>query len=148
VLAAVQSENANIPAGFIDLGPRSFSLKTSGSYTSLDQVRDTVIASVDGRIVRIRDVAEVSWNTAAYSYTGPLQGQARGVRHREPEGRLQHPRGARARDRSGDNFRAQPAEARQTRGGVSISPRTSSTRLNRLYGDLRHRDRLGAAHAD
>ena len=71
----MQSENANIPAGFIDLGSRSFSLKTSGSYDSLDQVRDTVIASVDGRIVRIRDVAEVNWNTAAYSYTGRFKGK-------------------------------------------------------------------------
>jgi multidrug efflux pump subunit AcrB len=75
VIGAVQSENANIPAGFIDLGPRSFSLKSSGSYTSLDQVRDTVIASVEGRIVRIRDVAEVSWNTSAYSYTGRYKGK-------------------------------------------------------------------------
>jgi multidrug efflux pump subunit AcrB len=75
VIGAVQSENANIPAGFIDLGPRSFSLKTSGSYTSLDQVRDTVIASVDGRIVRIRDVADVSWSTAAYNYTGRFKGK-------------------------------------------------------------------------
>jgi len=75
VIGAVQSENANIPAGFVDLGSRSFSLKTSGSYTSLDQVRDTVIASIDGRIVRIRDVAEVSWNTAAYSYTGRFKGK-------------------------------------------------------------------------
>jgi CzcA family heavy metal efflux pump len=75
VIGAVQSENANIPAGFIDLGPRSFSLKTSGSYTSLDQVSDTVIASVDGRIVRIRDVAEVSWSSAAYSYTGRFNGE-------------------------------------------------------------------------
>jgi multidrug efflux pump subunit AcrB len=74
VIGAVQSENANIPAGFIDLGARSFSLKTSGSYTSLDQVRDTVIASIDGRIVRIRDVADVSWNTGAYSYTGRYKG--------------------------------------------------------------------------
>jgi hypothetical protein len=38
-------------------------------------VRDTVIASIDGRIVRIRDVAEVSWNTAAYSYTGRYNGK-------------------------------------------------------------------------
>lgn len=75
VIGAIQSENANIPAGFIDLGPRSFSLKTSGSYTSLDQVRDTVIAAVDGRIVRIRDIADVSWNTAAYSYTGRFNGK-------------------------------------------------------------------------
>ncbi len=75
LIAAVQSENANIPAGFIDLGARSFSLKTSGSYSSLDQVRDTVIASIGGRIVRVSDVAEVSWNTSAYSYTGRFNGQ-------------------------------------------------------------------------
>ena len=47
LINAIQSENANIPAGFVDLGARSFSLKTSGSYSSLDQVRDTVIASID-----------------------------------------------------------------------------------------------------
>src|SRR4051812_48055369 len=75
VIGAVQSENANIPAGFVDVGPRSFSLKTSGSYTSLDQVRDTVIAAAEGRIVRIRDVADVSWNTSAYSYTGRFKGK-------------------------------------------------------------------------
>jgi multidrug efflux pump subunit AcrB len=75
VIGAVQSENANIPAGFVDLGPRSFSLKTSGSYTSLDQVRDTVIASAEGRIVRIRDVADVSWSTSAYDYTGRYKGK-------------------------------------------------------------------------
>jgi len=38
-------------------------------------VRDTVIASVDGRIVRIRDVADVSWNTAAWNYTGRFNGK-------------------------------------------------------------------------
>jgi multidrug efflux pump subunit AcrB len=75
VIAAVQSENANIPAGFVDLGARTFSLKTSGSYETLDQVRDTVIASIEGRIVRIRDVAEVSWNTGTYSYTGRFNGK-------------------------------------------------------------------------
>jgi multidrug efflux pump subunit AcrB len=75
VVMAVQSENANIPAGFVDLGGRTFSLKTSGSYETLDQVRDTVITSTDGRIVRIRDVADVSWNTGTYSYTGRYNGK-------------------------------------------------------------------------
>jgi multidrug efflux pump subunit AcrB len=57
VIGAIQSENANIPAGFVNLGSRSFSLNTSCSYETLDQVRDTVVASVSGRIVRVRDVA-------------------------------------------------------------------------------------------
>ncbi|MGQ0836455.1 MAG: efflux RND transporter permease subunit [Gammaproteobacteria bacterium] len=75
VITALESENANVPAGFVDLGPRSFSLKTSGSYSSLDEVRDTVVASVDGRIVRVRDVAEVSWETQPWSYVGRFNGK-------------------------------------------------------------------------
>ncbi|HEU4601838.1 MAG TPA: efflux RND transporter permease subunit [Steroidobacteraceae bacterium] len=75
VIQAVQSENANIPAGAIDLGARSFSLKTSGNYTSLDQVRDTVVASANGRIVRVRDVAQVDWKSQPWSYVGRYNGK-------------------------------------------------------------------------
>uniref|UniRef100_UPI002C05C582 efflux RND transporter permease subunit n=1 Tax=Povalibacter sp. TaxID=1962978 RepID=UPI002C05C582 len=75
VIQAIEGENANIPAGVVDIGSRSFSLKTSGSYESLDQVRDTVIAAVDGQIVRVRDVANVSWESQPYSYVGRFNGQ-------------------------------------------------------------------------
>ena len=75
VVQAVQSDNANIPAGSIDIGPRSFALKTSGAYTSLDQVRATVVSAIDGRTVRVRDVAEVSWDTAEQRYLGRYSGQ-------------------------------------------------------------------------
>ena len=124
LIAAIQSENANIPAGFIDLGTRSFSLKTSGSYDSLDQVRDTVVAAIAGRIARIRDVATVSWNTLGLQLHGPLQRQARRVRHRQPEGRLQHP--GRARTRHGrDRQRSPPNYPSASRlRWVSTSRRT------------------------
>src|SRR5690349_533949 len=75
VMQALQSENANIPAGAVDLGPRSFSLKTSGAYTSLDEVRDTVVASIGGRSVRVRDVANVSWDTQQWSYVARFNGK-------------------------------------------------------------------------
>jgi multidrug efflux pump subunit AcrB len=75
VIDALRSENANIPAGVIDIGTRSFSLKTSGSYNSLDQVRDTVVAAVEGRIVRVRDIAQVSWEAQPYSYVGRFNGK-------------------------------------------------------------------------
>jgi multidrug efflux pump subunit AcrB len=75
VTQALQSENASIPGGVIDVGPRSFSIKTSGSYQSLDEVRDTVVASVNGRIVRVRDIAEVSWDTKQQTYTGRYNGK-------------------------------------------------------------------------
>ncbi len=75
VVAAVQGENANVPAGALDLGARSFSLKTSGAYADLDQVRDTVVAAVDGRAVRVRDVAEVRWDSQQLTHVGRYNGQ-------------------------------------------------------------------------
>ena len=75
VTAALQSENADIPAGALDIGARSFSLKTLGSYKSLEEVRDTPVAVAGGRMVRVRDVAEVSWDTQTWSYIGRFDGQ-------------------------------------------------------------------------
>ena len=75
VAQALQSENANVPGGVIDVGSRSFTLRTSGGYSSLDQVRDTVVASVAGRTVRVSDVAGVSWESQAWSYIGRFKGQ-------------------------------------------------------------------------
>ena len=75
VMQALQSENADVPAGALDVGARSFSLKTLGSYKSLEEVRDTVIAAAGGRIVRVRDVAEVGWDTQTWSYVGRFDGK-------------------------------------------------------------------------
>ncbi|MDH5275487.1 MAG: efflux RND transporter permease subunit, partial [Gammaproteobacteria bacterium] len=75
LVAALQGENSNLPAGTIDLGPRTFTLKTSGSYQSLDQVRDTVVAGRAGAITRVRDVAEVFWADQPWSYVGRFNGR-------------------------------------------------------------------------
>jgi multidrug efflux pump subunit AcrB len=135
VIGAVQSENANIPAGFVDLGSRSFSLKTSGSYTSLDQVRDTVIASADGRIVRIRDVADVSWSTSAYDYTGRYKGKrAVFVTANQKDGYNILD----VRERvvaATHNFAAQLPKRVALEIGFDQSENVRS-RLNRLYGDF------------
>ncbi len=75
VLNALQSENAAIPAGFIDLGARSFSLKASDSFNSESDVRDTVVAVSNGQITRVSDVAEVRWDNAPLSYVGRYNGK-------------------------------------------------------------------------
>ena len=75
VAQAIASENANIPAGVIDLGPRGFNLKTSGAYQTPDQVRDTVVAVAADRSVRIRDLATVEWTTSPWSYVGRYNGR-------------------------------------------------------------------------
>jgi multidrug efflux pump subunit AcrB len=75
VIQALESENTNIPGGVIDVGSRSFSVQTSGSYESLDEVRDSVVAAVAGRTVRVRDIAEVSWSTQQHDYIGRFNGR-------------------------------------------------------------------------
>ncbi|MGE0115759.1 MAG: efflux RND transporter permease subunit [Steroidobacteraceae bacterium] len=75
VINALQSENAAIPAGFIDMGARSFSLKASDSFNKIDDVRDTVVAVSKGQTTRVKDVAEVRWDNAPLSYIGRYNGK-------------------------------------------------------------------------
>lgn len=75
LVQALESENANIPAGIVDIGPRSFTLKSTGAFESLEQVRDTVVNSIGGRLVRVRDVAEVRWDDGQWGHIGRYNGK-------------------------------------------------------------------------
>ncbi len=76
VLGAVQSENANIPAGAVDVGRRKYNVKTSGNYESLDELRETIVgAAGGGRAVYLRDIADVQWNYAEVNYIGRYNGK-------------------------------------------------------------------------
>jgi len=72
---AIRGENASIPGGAVDVGLRKYNLKTSGSYDSLEEIAETVVASRGGRIVKLRDVATVAWDTGEERYTGRFRGE-------------------------------------------------------------------------
>jgi multidrug efflux pump subunit AcrB len=72
---AIRGENASIPGGAVDVGLRKYNLRTSGSYDSLEEIAETVVASRDGRIVKLRDVAEVGWDDSEVRYTGRFRGE-------------------------------------------------------------------------
>jgi multidrug efflux pump subunit AcrB len=74
VISAIQSENANIPGGVIEIGPKKFNVKTSGNYQSLEEVKRTVIGSNMGQLVRLGDIAEVSWKDEDFRYLGRYNG--------------------------------------------------------------------------
>ena len=74
VINAVQGENANIPGGSIELGPKKFNIKTSGNYRTIEEVRSTVVASNMGQLVHLGDIAEVSWKEEDYRYLGRYNG--------------------------------------------------------------------------
>ncbi|MGA0099832.1 MAG: efflux RND transporter permease subunit, partial [Steroidobacteraceae bacterium] len=74
LIDAIRGQSTVIPGGAVDLGARRFNLKTSGGYESLEQVRKTVVAARDGRVVRVGDLATVSWSTAEERYLGRFSG--------------------------------------------------------------------------
>lgn len=59
IIGAVQSEIANIPGGSMDAGTKSFNVKTSGNYRSAAEIAETVVYSVNGKSIRLQDIADV-----------------------------------------------------------------------------------------
>jgi multidrug efflux pump subunit AcrB len=72
---AIQSANANIPGGTIDVGSKRFSVKTSGSYESLEDIRNTIILSTGDSQVSVRDVAKVEFADVEDRYIARYNGQ-------------------------------------------------------------------------
>ncbi len=61
VMNAVVSNNANIPGGAIKISDKSFGVKTSGSYQNLEEIKNTVVNSYEGRIIYLKNIAEVNF---------------------------------------------------------------------------------------
>ena len=59
ILATIRAENVNIPAGPVERGRMEIMVRTPGEYSSLDDLRDTVITVRDGAPVLLREIAEV-----------------------------------------------------------------------------------------
>ena len=60
VIAALQSENVNIPGGSISIGNSKMNIKTSGNFANLEEVKNTVVYSVQGKVVYLKDIADVT----------------------------------------------------------------------------------------
>ncbi|WP_419340706.1 CusA/CzcA family heavy metal efflux RND transporter [Achromobacter sp. PD1] len=60
IMAALDRNNANIGAGYIERKGEQYLIRAPGQVRSMDDIRDVVLASVEGQAIRIRDVAEVS----------------------------------------------------------------------------------------
>jgi multidrug efflux pump subunit AcrB len=74
VLGALQSENANIPGGRIQMNTRNFNIKTSGDYKSVDEIKKTIVYSASGKILYLKDVADVSSGYEPESHITRLNG--------------------------------------------------------------------------
>ena len=61
VQQAIASENVNLPGGNVNSGVQQLYVRTLGEYQSLNQISNTIITVVDGKPIRVKDVAEVKW---------------------------------------------------------------------------------------
>lgn len=61
VLGALQSENLSIPGGAVNAGNRTFNVETSGDYQSIEEVRNTLVNGQNGRVLYLKDLADVEW---------------------------------------------------------------------------------------
>ncbi|MCJ7446501.1 MAG: efflux RND transporter permease subunit [Bacteroidales bacterium] len=75
VINAIQSENANIPGGSLEIGSKKFNIETSGSYESIEEIQKTIVGANMGHVVYLKDVADVSWQYEDPKYYGRYNGK-------------------------------------------------------------------------
>lgn len=59
VQAAIVAENNTLPGGNVKDGFTDLYVRTLGEFTSISQIGQTIITRVDGRPIRVQDIAEV-----------------------------------------------------------------------------------------
>jgi len=75
VAGAIGAANINIPGGSAEVGGRRFTVRTSGSFTSLAELADTPLTGNGTSVVRLRDVAEVRWDYEDQEHLGRFKGE-------------------------------------------------------------------------
>jgi multidrug efflux pump subunit AcrB len=75
IFMAIQSNNANIPGGDLDMGNRKFNIKVSGNYQSVDDIKNTIVHAGNGKVVYLKDLAEIYFDYADQTYIARYQGK-------------------------------------------------------------------------
>ncbi|MCB1051726.1 MAG: efflux RND transporter permease subunit [Acidobacteria bacterium] len=59
VINRLQQENINVAGGTIKEGRAEYMIRTLNEYEDLDQISDTIVAKLEGKPVRIKDIGQV-----------------------------------------------------------------------------------------
>lgn len=74
IMDAIGSEAMNIPGGSVHAGEKTFSVKTSGNYQSIDQIKNTIVSSSQGKNILLDDVADVYFDYSPETHITRLNG--------------------------------------------------------------------------
>jgi multidrug efflux pump subunit AcrB len=74
VIGSIQSEAANIPGGHVRADAKTFNVKTSGKYKSIEEIQNTIVYAANGNIVYLKDVADVAFGYEEEKHITRLNG--------------------------------------------------------------------------
>ncbi len=74
IIGSMQSEIANIPGGSVEAGDKSFNIKTNSNYKNQDEIQNTIVSSVNGKNIFLKDVANVHYDYAEQDHITRLNG--------------------------------------------------------------------------
>jgi len=74
VFGALQSENISIPGGAVNVGERRFFVETSGDYENIEEIKNTLVNGNNGRIVYLKELADVDWAYEESRYIARING--------------------------------------------------------------------------
>ncbi len=74
VMNAIKSEMANIPGGSIVENSKTYNIKTSGNYQNIEEIKQTVVFSYQGKNVLLKDVAAINVDFAEAKHITRLNG--------------------------------------------------------------------------
>ncbi|EKD32324.1 MAG: hypothetical protein ACD_77C00120G0013 [uncultured bacterium] len=77
IASLISMENKNIPAGSIDVGSDTYSIRVDGEFKESDEIKDLIVGSFMGRNIYIKDVATIKDTLKERStevYTNGLRG--------------------------------------------------------------------------
>ncbi|MBL8993403.1 MAG: efflux RND transporter permease subunit, partial [Spirochaetia bacterium] len=63
VITAIRLRNVSLPGGKLQMSGREYFVRTRGQFQNIEEISETVVrANLDGRIVRVKDLANVRWD--------------------------------------------------------------------------------------
>lgn len=75
LVSTLQNNNLNIPAGTIEAGAKSFSIQSSGSYKTTEDIERSIVGQSGESIVQLGDVANVEKTRAEETWIGRYNGE-------------------------------------------------------------------------
>lgn len=75
VTSSIASGNFNIPGGNLDIGSRRFNIRTSGSYQTLDEIRNIIVHAFGEKVVFLKDISDVRFDYEDNLYLARVNGK-------------------------------------------------------------------------